>query len=235
MAETGEIVGPVRIDQRVDLGQFIAALMMIDDDHRHAEPPRFRQRLEAGGAAIDRHQQRGALVRQRAHRLDIGAVAFENAVGNVDQRIEPAMAQMPGQQRRRGRAVDVVIAEDRDLLAARRRVRNALGRGFHLRHGIGIGHQFADGRIEKVLDRVDLDIAPGQHPRQHFRQLIALRDRQRPRRAAGIEPVAPQFSGRRMRHAEKRRRRVDGNADAGSVMMLSRNWQSIRRVDRPKA
>ena len=221
MAEAGEIVGPVRIHQRIDLGQFVAGLVMIDDDDGHAEPSRFGQRLEAGGAAIDRHQQRRALAREHAHGLDIGAVAFKNAVGDMDQRIEPAMAQMPRQQRRRGRAVDVVIAEDRDLLAARGRIRDAFGRGFHLRHGVGIGHQFADGRIEEILDRVDLDIAPRQHPRQHFRQLIALRDRQRPRRAARIEPVAPQFSGRRTRDAKKRRRRSTGKADAGSVMKFS--------------
>ena len=215
ITEAGKIVGPVRIHQRIDLGQFVAALVVIDDDDGHAELSRFRQRLEAGGAAIDRHQQRRALARQHPHGFDIGAVAFEDAVGNVDQRIEPAMAQMPGQQRRRGRAVDVVVAEDRDLLAARGRVRDALGRGFHLRHGVGIGHQFADGRIEEILDRVDLDVAARDHPRQHFRQLVALHDRQRPRRAPRIEPVAPQFSGRRLRHAEKRRRQFDGEMGCG--------------------
>ena len=215
MAEAGDIVGPVRIHQRIDLRQFIAALMMIDHDDRHPEPPRFGQRLEAGGAAIHRHQQRGALAREHADRFDIGAVAFKDPVGNMNQRIEPAMAQVPRQQRRRGGAVDIVIAEDRHLLAARGRLRDAFGGGFHLRHGVGIGHQFADGRIEKILDRVEFDIAPGQHPRQHFRQLIALRDRQRPRRPPRIEPVAPQLSGRRTRDAEKRRRRFDGQCGCG--------------------
>ncbi len=215
MTEAGEIVGPVRIHQRVDLGQFVAGLVMVDDDDRHAELPRFGQRLEAGGAAIDGDEQRRALARERAHRLDIRAIAFEDTVGNVDQRIEPAMAQVPGQQRRRGRAIDVVIAEDRDLLAARCRIRDAFGRRLHLRHGVGIGHQFADGRIEKILDLVDPDIAARQHPRQHLRQMVALRDRQRPRRASGIEPVAPQFSGRGMRHAEKCRRRFNGKCGCG--------------------
>jgi hypothetical protein len=106
------------------------------------------------------------------------------------------MAQVPGQQRRRGRAVDVVIAEDRDLLAARSRIRNAPRRRFHRRHGVRIGHQFADGRIEKVLDLIDPDLAPRQYPRQHLRQLVALRDRQRPRRSPGVEAVAPQFARR---------------------------------------
>ena len=169
MAEAGEIVSPVRVHQRVDLGQFVAGLVMVDDDDGHAEFPRFRQRLEAGGAAIDGHEQRRALGRERPHRLDIGPVAFEDAVGDVDQRIEPAMAQVPGEQRRRGRAVDVVIAEDRDLLGARSRVGNAPRRRFHLRHGVGIGHQLADGRIEKILDFIDPDIAARQHARQHLR------------------------------------------------------------------
>ena len=215
IAEAGEVVRPVRIHQRLDLGQFIAALMVIDDDDRHAEPPRFGQRLEAGGAAIHRHQQRGALAGEHVDRFGVGAVAFENPVGNVNQGIEPAMAQVPGEQRRRGGTVDVVIAEDRDLLAARRRIRDPLRGGFHLRHGVGIGHHLADGGIEKVLDRVDRDVAPGQHPRQHLRQLVALRDRQRPCRAPRIEPVAPQFSGRGMRHAEKRRGRFDRQCGCG--------------------
>ena len=215
MAEAGEIVGPVRIHQRIDLGQLVAGLVMIDHDHGHAEPLGFGQRLEAGGAAIDRDQQRRALRGQRAHGLGVGAIALEQPVGNVDQRIEPAMAQMPGEQRRRGRAVDIVVAEDRDLLAPHGGVRDALRRRLHLRHREGIRHQLADGRIEEIGDRVDLDIAPGEHARQHLRQLMALRDRERPRRTARIEPVAPEFSGQRMLHAEKGGRRLDGQCGCG--------------------
>ena len=46
MAEAGEIVSPVRVHQRVDLGQFVAGLVMVDDDDGHAElaalPPAAR-------------------------------------------------------------------------------------------------------------------------------------------------------------------------------------------------
>ena len=98
MAETREVVGPVRIHQGIDIGQFVAALMMIDHDHRHPEPPRVRERLKTGGAAIHRHQQRRALAGQHAHGLDIGPVALENPVRNMNQRIQPAVTQMPGQQ-----------------------------------------------------------------------------------------------------------------------------------------
>jgi hypothetical protein len=209
MAEAGEIVQSVRIHQRFDIRQFLAGLMMVDHHHRQSEAFRLGQRLQAGGAAIDGHQQRGTLAGQHPDGLGIGAIAFENPVGNVDQRIESAMAQMPCQQRRRGRAVNVVIAENRDLFVSHRRVRDAFRRGFHLRHGKGIGHQFADRRIEKILDRIDLDVASGQHPRQHFRQLIALCNRQRPRRPALIEPIAPCLAGYRMRHAEKGRWHCD--------------------------
>ena len=35
------------------------------------------------------------------------------------------------------------------------------------------------------------------------------------RRSPGIEPVAPQFARRRLRHAEKRRRQFDGKMGCG--------------------
>src|SRR3974390_762148 len=107
------------------------------------------------------------------------------------------MAQVPGEQRRRCGAVDIVIAEDRDLFVSYRSVRNSLGGYFHLGHGVRIRHQLADGRIEEIFDRIDLDNTPGGYTRQLFRQLVTLCDRKRPRRAAGMEPVAPQLTGER--------------------------------------
>ena len=117
LAETGQIVGPVRIHQRIDDRQFVAALMMVDHQHVEAEPLCLSQRLDAGGAAIHRDQQRRAFGGQRPHRLDVRPIAFEDAVGNVDQRIEAGVAQMPGEQRRRRRAIDIVVAEDRNAFA----------------------------------------------------------------------------------------------------------------------
>ena len=66
MPEAGEVVGPVRIHQRLDVRQFIAALMVIDDHDRHPEPPCFGQRFKAGGAAIHCYQQRRALAGEHA-------------------------------------------------------------------------------------------------------------------------------------------------------------------------
>ena len=138
MTEAGKIVAPVRIDDGDRRRQRLVGLVVIDDDDIDAELARFRQRLDAGGAAIDRHQERGAARGERAHRLDIRAVAFEQTVGNVDQRLEAGVAQKAREQRRRSGAVDIVIAEDGDGLAALDRVRDPRRR---LRHG---GEHVAD-------------------------------------------------------------------------------------------
>ena len=67
----------------------------------------------------------------------------------------------------------------------------------------GSGIDALDGRIEKCFDRIGLDVAAGEDARQQLRQLVALRDRQRPRRAALVEPVAPGAAGRRILDAEE--------------------------------
>ena len=87
-------------------------------DDVEAEPPRLGERLDAGGAAIDGDEQLRAAPGERADRLDVGAVAFEDAVRDMHDRLGAAEPQEARQQRRGGGAVDVVVAEDRDLLAA---------------------------------------------------------------------------------------------------------------------
>ena len=203
MAEAGQIVAPVGIDDGHGRRQHLVGLMVIDDDDVDAERARLCQWFDAGGAAIDRHQERRAARGQRAHRLDIRAITFEQAVGDVDQRVDAGLAQEARQQRRGCRAVDVVIAEYGDRLAAHDRVGNARRR---LRHGgehVGIGHRLLDRRIEEGGDRVDLDIAAGEDARQQFGQIVPLRDRERARGATLVEPVAPRAPGRRAFNTEK--------------------------------
>ena len=203
MAEAGEVVAPVRIDDRQGRRQLFVGLMVIDDDDIHAELVRFRQRRDAGGAAIDRDEERRALLRQRPHGFDVGAVAFEQPVRNMDQRIEAAMAQKAREQRRRSGAVNIIIAEYGDALAAPDRVRDARRRRRHGGEHVGIGHRALDGRIEEGVDRVDLDIAAGEDARQQLRQIMPLRDRERPRGAALVEPAAPGAPSRRAFDAEE--------------------------------
>jgi hypothetical protein len=56
MTEPGKIVAPVRIDDCRRRRQRLIGLVVIDHDDIDAEPARFRQRLDAGRAAVDRHQ-----------------------------------------------------------------------------------------------------------------------------------------------------------------------------------
>ncbi len=119
MAEAGQIVGAVRIDDRHRRRQFLVGLVMVDHHGVEAELLGFGQRLDAGGAAIDGDQQLDAAFGKAADGVDIRPVAFENPVGDMHDRIEPAVAQITREQRRGGRAVDVVVAENRDALAVR--------------------------------------------------------------------------------------------------------------------
>ena len=172
----------------------------------------------AGGAAIDGDEQRRAAAGERPHRLDVRAVAFEQPVGDVDQRIEPGVAQEARQRRRRGRAIDVVVAEDRD--ASRRACTASAMRAAASSmpaSDVRIGHQRPHGRIEKARHVVDRDAAPGEDARQQFRHVVvALRDGERLRGAALVEPVAPGAPARRMLDAEKQ-------APGRSVRKLSRH------------
>ncbi len=61
MAEPREIVLPVRIDQRLNLRQPLGRLVMVEHDDVETQPPGLGQRLVAGGAAIDRDEQRRPL------------------------------------------------------------------------------------------------------------------------------------------------------------------------------
>ena len=60
-----------------------------------------------------------------------------------------------------------------------------------------------DGGVEIGLRLIGFDAAPGQHARQQFRHAGALRDGQRARSPARVEPVAPGAPGHRARDAQE--------------------------------
>ena len=125
MAEPGEIVGAVRIDDRLSRRQFLVGLMMIEDHNVEAELLGFYERCVAGCPAIDGDQKLGAAFGKGADGVDVRPVALEDPVGNMHDRIEPAVAQIARQQRRGGGAVDVVIAEYRYAFAVDNGMREA--------------------------------------------------------------------------------------------------------------
>ena len=121
------VVLTVRIDDGFDFGEPLVCLMVIDDDNVGAETARQRQRLVARRAAVDGDDQPGALVDQGFYRPGVRPIAFEQAIGNVDPRRRLVVLQKPLEQRRRTGAVDIIVAEDRDLLPRLDRVGETRG------------------------------------------------------------------------------------------------------------
>ena len=111
------LVEPVRVDHGNRERQQRLGDMVVDDDEVEPRHPRRLQRIVRGGAAIDADDEAGALFLQLEQGRDVGPIAFAHAVGNVDRAVRADCRKKPQQQRRRGRAVDIVVAEDDDLFA----------------------------------------------------------------------------------------------------------------------
>ena len=127
--------------------------MMIDHDDIDRGGVRGLQRLERLGAAIDGHDQRRPLARQLDQCVARRAVAFEQAVGDVGDRLDTQRAQDEDHQRRRGGTVDVVIAEHCDRLAGLDRIGQPFGSSVHVAEHRGIGHEAADRRGAMQIER----------------------------------------------------------------------------------
>ena len=106
-------------------GSAAGAFVMVDDDHVDAGRLGHGQRLERLGAAIDGDDQLRAALGDPHQRLARRAVALHQPVGDIGLGGEPELAQQPDQQGGRGRAVDVIVAEDGDRLACARPRRRA--------------------------------------------------------------------------------------------------------------
>ena len=95
--------------------------------------------LERLRAAIHRNDQARAALRDPHQRLAARAVALHQPVGDIGPGIEAELPQQPDQQRRGGRPVHVIVAEDRDRLAALYRIRQPFCRAVHVAEDRGIG------------------------------------------------------------------------------------------------
>jgi len=211
---------------------------MVDHDDVEAELARLRQRLVAGGAAIDGDEEACPARGERANRLGVGAVAFEQAIGDVDDGAQAAMVKISSEQRRRCRSIDVIVAQDGDSFAARDGVSQPRRGAAHAGERVRIRHQRAHRRIEEACDLVHLEPATGENARQQLGYiLVALGDRECARRVTLVEPVAPGASAGRALDPEKeaprrsdRCRRGDGHARARESRQKSlRYWMKPER------
>ncbi len=164
-----EIVLPVRIEHGERRRQRLVGLVMIDDDH-----------LGAGGvggfdgrlgrrAAIDGEDEARPFARKTGKRLGRGPVAFGEPVGNVGCRALPVGAQEALDQRDRGRAIDVVIAEHGDRFSLRDRGGKTRGRLLHVLEARRIGKKRAERWIEIAGGGVGLGTARGKHAAEQLR------------------------------------------------------------------
>jgi len=203
IAEAGEVVLAVGVDDGDGRRQLGAHLVMVEHHRGMAERGSDAERLDARRAAIDGDDQRGALVHQRADGVGIGTVALEDAVGDIDARRQPLGGQEAGEQGRGRGAVDIVIAEDRDLLAALDRIGDARRGGVHVGERRRVRHQPAEARLEELRRCIDTDAARRENAGEQFRQLMPLHHGGSGEAGGGIEPVVPAAAGHRPVDAEE--------------------------------
>ena len=180
--------------------------MVVDDDDVGAERCGACERLGARRPAVDRHDEAGALGDERLDRRRVGAVALEQAVGDIDARCDAVMGEEAAQQRGGRGAVDVVVAEQRHRLALLHRVGEARGRRVHVAQRAGIGHQRLERRVEHRRHVVERDAARGEHAPQKLRQSVPLADGGRHGERVACEPLTPGKPARRGSNPQERRR-----------------------------
>ena len=115
----GKVVLPVRVQHRVSRRQRVVGLVVIDDDDLRAGLVGGGDGVDRCSAAIDGEDETRAVSNQPCKRLRRRPIAFGEPVGDIGGGTVRMGAQEALDQRDRGRAVDVVVAEYGDRLAAR--------------------------------------------------------------------------------------------------------------------
>ena len=115
---------------------------------------------------------------------------------------QPQASELFADERRAARAVDVVVAEDRDPLPPLDCKAQTVGRPLHIGQFEGVRHQVAQGRIEVALDRLRRDASPGENAGD---QLIVSTDLGESQGRASLRP-RPAAPARAARARRSRRR-----------------------------
>ena len=171
---------------------------MVEHDDVEAEPRRRLERLVAHRAAVDGDDEPRAARGEALDRLGVRAVAFGDAVGDMDDRLDAAGGEIFARGARRCRR-----RRRRSRRRSRRARRRSTARGealrrrLHVAHDEGIGHQVAQRRIEIAVDRLRRDAPAGQNPGEQFVVPADLGDGERARLARPVEPRPPRPPERR--------------------------------------
>ena len=191
VAQAGQVVLPVGVDEGAGAGKLGADLVVVDHHGVEAAPRRLFERRVAGRAAIDRDEQRRPALGEGRDGRHARAVAVDQPVRDVDGGIEAGGPQIAHQQRRCCRAVDVVVAQHGDPLARRDGARQPVHRGRHVDHHVGVGHEAAERGVDVGEAVGAVATAARQHARHEVRQAMALRDLLGAARPGLVEAGAP--------------------------------------------
>ena len=134
-------VRSVRVNDGDRVRQRLLALVVVGDDHVHAEGPGEGDLLHAGDAAVDRDEQAHTLLAQRGNGVAGQAVPVLDAPGDIVQTVGPAVFQIVHKDHRRGDAVHIVIAEHGHALPVGEGAADAPDRAVHVAHEPGIVDQ----------------------------------------------------------------------------------------------
>ena len=121
----------------------------------------------------------------------------------MDDCLQPAGLQIFAEERRAARAIDIVVAEDGDLLMGHDRPPEALRRRGHIAQATGVGHEIAKAWSQMAVDRIRQDAASGKHTGDQLVMAANLRDGERMQLPGRVEPRPPWLAERRGLNVEE--------------------------------
>ena len=165
---------------------------MIHDRDRQIHGARRFQRLNRRRAAIQRDDKLRALVFEMRQGGRVGAIAFFNPVGHIDERRFRHRAQPGMQLGGRAGAVDIIVGEQRDFRAALDRVPDQRGRVIHAGEAGRVGKAVTQAWVEKGAGGLGVQPARGEQPGERIGHAMATLDLARLRIVSRFQnPAAP--------------------------------------------
>ncbi len=128
------IAGTPRVHERVRVRKLRRWVMVVGHDEIDAEVARERRLLHRGDAAIDAHDDLGAILGQLPERRGVQAVALFVPIRDVRPDHYAELPERADEDGRPAYAVDVVVSIDDDALASRERTTEPLDRAIQIEH-----------------------------------------------------------------------------------------------------
>ncbi|MNS58427.1 hypothetical protein D3C72_913480 [compost metagenome] len=166
--------GTVRIDHGETGRRLLAHHVVVDDHDVQTDGRSVGHGLVRRRSAVHGDDQIGASRLQRIESPRAGAIAFRQAVGDIDGQFRIQCAEPAHQQGRAGRPVHVIVGEDVDAAARLQGVDDGRRRRIHVHEAGRIGEQGPQRGPQEVLALIRRHAARGQSPRHRLIQIQRL-------------------------------------------------------------